>query len=204
MDKQRICCSVSSYFKLRTIKVCTKCGVMEKRFVSIWFPHLSTDWFSLSQFTLPKRSGEGGPFVLRTPSHGRMIISATNAQAEKRGINNGMALADARAIFPELEVQDDKPDLIDKLLKRLAEWCIRFTPFVAVDPPDGLLLDATGCCHLWGGDVSYINEVVKKLNARGYDVRAAMADTVGVACGIARFGQEKVIQPGQHSEALIR
>src|SRR5258706_9116756 len=169
MDKQRICCSVSSSFKLRTIKVCTKCRVMEKRFVSIWFPHLSTDWFSLSQLHLKNL-----PFVLRTPSHGRMIISAANAQAEKRGINIGMALADARAIFPELEVQDDKSDLIEKLLKRLAEWCIRFTPIVAVDPPNGLLLDATGCSHLWGGDASYIKEIIKKLNARRYDVRAAM------------------------------
>jgi protein ImuB len=114
-----------------------------------------------------------------------------------------MVLADARAIFPELEVQDGKPDLIHKLLKRLAEWCIRFTPIVAVDPPDGLLFDATGCSHLWGGDASYINEIIKRLNARGYDVRAAMADTVGVAWGMARFGKEQVIPSGQHIEALM-
>src|SRR5689334_7677145 len=116
---------------------------MEKRFVSIWFRHLSTDWFTLRQLAFVKRSGEvrpqlkNVPFVLRTASHGRMIISAANAIATTKGISCGMVLADARAIIPELEVKDDKPDLINKLLTRLAEWRIRFTPIAAVDPPDG-------------------------------------------------------------------
>src|SRR5687768_16754368 len=101
---------------------------MEKRFVSIWFRHLVTDWFSLRQPGLKTI-----PFVLRTPVHGRMIVTAANAVAESKGINTGMAVADARALFPSLEVLDDKPDLIARLLKRLAEWCIRFTPFVSTD-----------------------------------------------------------------------
>ncbi len=172
---------------------------MVKRFVSIWFRHLSTDWFTLRQPHLKDL-----PFVLRTSSHGRMIITAANAVAEGNGIRRGMVLADARAIEPDLEVLDDKPDLALKLLKRIAEWCIRFTPAVSVDPPDGLLLDATGCSHLWGGDLSYVSEIVKKLNTRGYDVRVAMADTIGVAWGVARFRKDTlVIDSGQHIELLM-
>jgi protein ImuB len=172
---------------------------MEKRFVSIWFRHLTTDWFTLSQPQLKKL-----PFVLKTPVRGRMVITAANEVAEAKGITAGMALADARAIFPTLEVKDDKPDLIGKLLKRLAEWCIRFTPWVAVDPPDGLFFDSTGCSHLWGGDEGYLNEIIKKLNVRGYDVRAAMADTPGAAWAIARFGKSKfVISPGDHVHAML-
>jgi protein ImuB len=172
---------------------------MEKRFVSIWFRHLSTDWFSLHQPQLKKL-----PFVLRTPSRGRMVITAANILAEEKGITTGMVLADALAIHPELEVQDDKPDLIDRLLKRIAEWCIRFTPAVSVDPPDGLLFDATGCSHLWGGDSLYLKEIIKKLNARGYNVRAAIADTIGIAWAVARFGKEPLSIPsGRQIEALL-
>jgi protein ImuB len=172
---------------------------MVKRFVSIWFRHLNTDWFTLRQPHL-----KTVPFVLRTSSHGRMIITSANAVAEKKGIHKGMALADARAIHPDLEVLDDKPDLADKLLNRIAEWCIRFTPVVAIDPSDGLLLDVSGCSHLWGGDSNYASEIVNKLNARGYDVRVAMADTIGVAWGVARFGKaELVIASGQHIESLM-
>src|SRR6267154_4792342 len=132
---------------------------MAKRYVSIWFRHLITDWFTLRQ---PRFKNL--PFVLRTPSHGRMIITATNIVAESSGINCGQVLADARAIVPNLEVLDDKPDLPEKLLKLLAEWSIRFTPAVAVDLPDGLLLDASGCTHLWGGDSKYVSEIIEKLN----------------------------------------
>jgi len=169
------------------------------RFVSIWFRHLQTDWFTLRQPHLKNL-----PFVLKTASHGRIIITSTNLVAKQRGINNGMALADARAIYPDLEVLDDQPNLPSKLLKRIAEWCIRFTPTVAIDLPNGLLFDATGCSHLWGSDLSYLNEIVKKLNARGYDVQAAMADTAGVAWGMARFGKQSLVIPtGKHIEALM-
>jgi protein ImuB len=144
------------------------------------------------------------PFVLRTSSHGRMIITSVNACAETNGIHTGMVLADARAIIPSLEVMDDKPDLPKKLLKRIAAWCIRFTPFVAIDPPDGLIIDASGCTHLWGGDELYIDDVIKRLNARGYDVRAAMADTPSAAWAVARYGREPLVIPsGKHLEALM-
>jgi protein ImuB len=172
---------------------------MGRRFISIWFRHLTTDWFSLHQPDLRNL-----PFVLRASSHGRMVITAANAAAERRGISTGMVLADARAFIPDLEVLDDKADLAGKLLKRLAEWCIRFTPFVAVDPPNGLFFDASGCSHLWGGDQEYVTEIIKKLNLRGYDVRIAMADTPGVAWAVARFGKEPlVIAEGLHIEALL-
>ena len=172
---------------------------MAKRYVSIWFRHLPTDWFTLRQPQL-----KNVPFVLRMPLHGRMVITAANPIAEQRGITKGMALADARAIVPDLEAFDDKPDLINKLLNKLAEWCIRFTPAAAVDPPDGLLFDATGCSHLWGGDPLYVADILKKLTARGYHVRGAMANTIGVAWGVARYGKEpRIIDSHHHLDALM-
>jgi protein ImuB len=172
---------------------------MEKRFVSIWFRHLATDWFSLSQPDLKNK-----PFVLRTSQHGRMVITAANAVAEQKGISCGMVLADARAIFPEIIVMDDKPDLPSKLLYKLAEWCIRFTPVVSIDLPNGLFFDATGCAHLWGGEGRYLADILKRLSARGYDVRVAMAETATVAWGVARYGKEQfIIEKGKHIEALL-
>src|SRR5687768_5673050 len=182
---------------------------MERRFVSIWFRHLATDWFTIRQRVPVSNNGKSPgdvkdqPFVLRTPSHGRMIISAVNAAAQEKGVEIGMVLADARALLPDLKVLDDKPDLPSRLLRRLAEWCIRFTPIAAVDLPDGLMLDVTGCSHLWGGDAAYLEDIVKKLTARGYDVRVAIADTPGVAWGAARFGKDRIIPCGKNIEALF-
>src|SRR4051794_18029957 len=144
---------------------------MCRRFVSIWFRYLLTDWFTVCQPQLKNTA-----FVLSAPSHGRMVVRAANALAETQGIHTGMVLADARAIIPGLQVFDDKPGLNDLLLKGIAEWCIRFTPFAAIDLPDGIILDVTGCSHLWGGDESYLNDIINRLKARGYDVRAAITD----------------------------
>ena len=81
-----------------------------------------------------------------------------------------MVVADARAIYSSLEVLDDEPELSEKLLKAIAEWCIRYTNIVAIDPPDGLILDVTGCAHLWGGEKKYISDIQIKFRNRGYDV----------------------------------
>ena len=173
---------------------------MCKRFVSIWFKHLTTDWFTRRNPALANL-----PFVLTASSHGRMIIVAANYLAQKKGIYAGMVLADARAIIPSLNVFDDKPGLADKLLFRLAEWCIRFTPFVSIDPPGSLILDVTGCSHLWGGDEPYLTHIVNRLKIIGYSTRAAMADTIGAAWAVARYNESKkfVIEKGQQLEALL-
>jgi protein ImuB len=172
---------------------------MERRFVSIWFRHLNTDWFSLREPQLKSQ-----PFVLRTPSHGRMVITSTNAVAESKGISKGMVLADARAIILSLQVLDDKEDLPEKLLNRLAIWCIRFTPIAAVDLPDGLLLEVTGCTHLWGSEHDYLVSIARKLILRGYDVSAALASTPSVAWAVARFGSgQRVIERGKELDALL-
>ncbi|WP_339811988.1 DNA polymerase Y family protein [uncultured Imperialibacter sp.] len=172
---------------------------MGKKFVSIWFRYLTTDWFSLRRPELRKI-----PFVLRTPSHGRMVISASNAIARAKGISDGMVLADARAAAPSVVALDDQPELILKLLRRLGEWSIRYAPNVAIDPPDGLLLDASGCSHLWGGDANYVTDIEQKLETHGYRVRAAMAGTIGAAWAIARYSRGSgIIESGKHHEALM-
>jgi protein ImuB len=129
------------------------------------------------------------PFVMAAPEHGRMMIKAANAVAQEMGIDVDMVVADCRAILPTLQVFNDKPELTAKLLNALAEWCLRYTPVVTVDMPDGLILDVSGCPHLWGGEQPYLKDIVTKLRGFGYDVRAAMADTIGTAWAVSRYGK---------------
>jgi len=174
---------------------------MSSRFVTIWFPLLTTDWFALRRPEL-----RGIPFVLAVKDHGRMVISAADRLALGQGIPPGMPVADARALLPELQVVDDKPGLAAKLLKALAVWCIRFTPIAGVDPPQGLVLDVSGCTHLWGGEETYLKEIVTRLQTAGYTVRAAMADTIGAAWAATRYGVSEVTITGSADQtaALLR
>ncbi len=161
---------------------------MQKRYLSIWFDRLATDWFSNRDRKLREL-----PFVLTRNSHGRIEISELNAVAVHQGIYPGMALADARAIVPSLAVKEDLPSLKEKLLKHFGNWCIRFSPFVALDPTDGLMVDITGCSHLWGGDESYLKEIKQKIAGLGYHIRAAIADTIGVAWALAHYSPQPLL-----------
>jgi protein ImuB len=144
------------------------------------------------------------PFVLAAKVRGRMVITAANQLAAAQGIGIGMVVADARALLPGLQVLDEKPGLNEKLLKAIAEWCIRYTPFTAVDAADGLILNISGCAHLWQGEQVYLKTILSKLKEKGYSVRAAIADTIGCAWGIARFGKEKaIIEPQGQLDALL-
>lgn len=161
---------------------------MPARFVTIWFRHLTTDWLTIRRPALLNQ-----PFVLAAPDHGRMVITAANSVAQAQGIDTGTVVADARAIVPSLQVFDEQPALAGRLLKALCKWCIRYTPVAAIDLPDGLILDVSGCAHLWGGEAPYLKEIITRLKTHGYNVRAAMADTIGAAWAVSRFGENGAI-----------
>ena len=171
---------------------------MSKRYAAIWFGHLLTD-----QRTVRRPELKDTAFVLAAMQRGRMVITAASLAAEKQGVKTGMVLADARAVLAALEVFDHKPGLELKLLSAIAEWCIRYSPIVAVDLPDGLILDITGCAHLWGGEIAYLKDINKRLNGLGYQVRSSIADTVGCAWANSRHGRIKaIIEVGDHQKAL--
>jgi protein ImuB len=170
-----------------------------KRYVAIWFRHLLTDRILHRQPELA-----GTPFVLAAKQRGRMVIMVTGRKAEMAGIEVGMVVADARAILPTLEVLDFDPEIPEKLLNKLAEWMIRYSPLVAVDMPDGLIVDATGCTHLWGSEAAYLKDIATRLKASGYDVKTAMADTIGTAWAISRYSRAfPIIRSGAQLNALL-
>ncbi len=167
--------------------------------MAIWFRHLTTDWLTLRQPDF-----KDVPFVFVAPERNRMVITAANLLAEAQGVYRGMAAADAKAITSDLQLLDHIPGKEAKLLRQLGLWCIRYTPIVAIDLPNGLMLDISGCAHLWGSERDYLKEIVYKLRASGYDVRAAIAATPGTAWAVARFGKKTPIIPaGGQVEALL-
>jgi len=172
---------------------------MSRRYVAIWFYHLTTDWFTSRHPELKHI-----PFVLTMPQRGRMVIKAANKIAALKGIKPGMVTADARAIFPQLQVFDDQPELTQKLLNKIAEWCLRYTPVAGTDMPDCVLLDVSGCAHLWGGESNYLKDIHAKLTGYGYHARIAIADTIGAAWAISRYGKiTALIPPGKQADALL-
>lgn len=172
---------------------------MNKRYLSIWLPLLPADRQEKLNPELKKV-----PLVFCVPEHGRMMVRAVNRCASKEGIKAGMPLADVRSFCPHIRHLSFDSSSLEKLLHELAEWCLRFTPQAAVDGADGLMLDISGCTHLWGGERRYLNALVKALSKGGYTVRAGIADTIGAAWGMARYGKEPAIAESGKQEAELR
>ena len=68
---------------------------MARRLLSIWFPRLASD---ISLRTRPLE----GPFALTLRSGNADHLHCLNLAASAQGLSRGMALADARAICPDL------------------------------------------------------------------------------------------------------
>src|SRR5712691_3934094 len=126
--------------------------------------------------------------VVVAPIKSALRLTAVNGTAASLGLEAGMALADTRAMHPRLAVADADPLADRNLVEAIADWCNRYTPLVGLQPPNGLVLDISGCAHLFGGEAALCGDLVRGLNGRGFQVRAAVADTVGCAWGVARYG----------------
>ncbi|KGE12268.1 Y-family DNA polymerase [Sphingobacterium deserti] len=171
---------------------------MHKRYAAIWLPYLLADWYIRKNKNVANQ-----PIAFVLPEKGRMVITAVNSIAEKMGIAPPMVLADAKAALPELHVVNDKVLRSYKLLKAIGIWCLKFTPTVAMDARGGLLLDMSGCSHLWGGEINYIETISVQLHQKGYQTRLSCADTIGAAWAASRYGPDKIIVPDQNQLAML-
>lgn len=116
-----------------------------------------------------------------------MRLAAVDWGAFKLGLTPGITLADARASVPNLAVFDHDPGADHRLLEWLADGCERYSPMVAVDLPDGLLIDTTGCDHLFGGEAGLTQDIERRLTRIGMTARIAFGYAPEAAHALARF-----------------
>lgn len=156
-----------------------------RRVVSLYLPTWPTD-------RLRRRLGAGAP-PLETPlvvigriGRKRVVVGA-DAAAQALRLYPGMPATQARALVSDLVAHDHDPDGDAHALDQLALWALkRYAPIVAADPPDGLVIDATGATHRHGGDTGFLDDLIQRCAEVGLTARAAMSDTWGSAHGLAR------------------
>ncbi len=122
-----------------------------------------------------------------------MIAACAGSGGE--GVRAGMTIAHATTLLSSPPtVLDYEPAADEAGLVALARWAMRFTPRVAADPPDGLVLDVAGCERLYGGRTAIARQVRKAVRCLRLEARVAMAPTTGLAWGLARYGDEGVCE----------
>ena len=127
------------------------------------------------------------PFALIDSVRGVRVLTAVDQVAAAAGLRLGQKATDAMALCPDLETAPAEPEADAQALTELSDWCVRFSPAVALAPPDGLYLDVTGVAHLWGGEAGLMADLRARLARNGLTMRLAIADTPGAAWALAHY-----------------
>ena len=124
---------------------------------------------------------------------GAMRLAACDPAALALGLSAGMALADARARVPELAVFDHDPAADLNLLGWLADGCERYSPACMIDPPQGLLIDVTGCTYRFGDDeIRLAKDLKQRLRRHGLTGQMALGTTPDSARAKARYAKQAI------------
>jgi protein ImuB len=200
------------------------------RILSLSLPRLRTDRLLRHRLPPLKRAGQGGassrqasageppdtPLAVVAKSKSALRVVAADRNAERCGIRVGMSLADARGAIPALVVVEMDEAADRAFLEGIADWCDRYTPLVAVDPPYGLFLDISGCAHLFApraaangnpgkteaGEKALLADCLARLARQGVEAYGAIASTKGAAWALAHHGGGGWVPPGGEAETL--
>ncbi|WP_226015906.1 DNA polymerase Y family protein [Novosphingobium sp. FKTRR1] len=167
--------------------------------MAIWCAHLAIDRWRLAQSDRDAADAQAFALIAET-AHGPRIAALNDAGLEA-GTHEGQLLADARALAPHLQVAPSDPAGDLAFLEALALWAQRWGPWSAIDAPDGVIVDATGVAHLFGGEAALLADAQALLARRGLAVRVALAPTAGAAWALAHHGASAAIAtagPGLH------
>ena len=178
------------------------------RILSVWSPNWAiATWRRKHSSASPAESGApeaaARPFALIASERGVRRLYAVDEAAEAAGLYPGQKATDATALAPELILDDADPKGDLAALEALVHWCVRFSPAVAADPPDGLFLDITGVAHLWGGEAALLDDILTRLRRQGVPALGAVAGSAGAAWALARFGAERAVAKGGAEAELL-
>jgi protein ImuB len=170
-----------------------------RRVVSLFLPTWPTDRYRKNASDARPRDK---PLVTAMKVEPHRIIAAADKTALALGLRPGLTVAHAQALVPELHLAAAKPEEDNEGLARLATWCLRYSPLVAADRPDGVWIEVAGSAHLFGGEEGLLNDLTRRLRRAGVSARAAVADTPGAGWAVARHGSERIVVPGGMAAAI--
>ncbi len=135
----------------------------------------------------PPRAGE--EVVVFTDRQANAVrLTALSPRAAAQGLATGLTLADARARIPDLVAIARDHGAEARLLARIVAGLARYTPMAAAEPPDGAILDISGCAHPYGGERELADDLAARLAEGGVTARLGLGDTREAARARARFG----------------
>jgi protein ImuB len=161
-----------------------------RRILSLWFPHFGAERLMRRDPMLAEV-----PLGVVEERHNSQMLSSVNGPAARIGLRVGQPVRDAHAMCEALVTRSRSAPAEVAFLGALQRWAGKFSPWVSTEAADGLVVDLTGCAHLFGGEESLLAVVQQDCEDLGLTVRMGLADTRGAAWALARFAGR---QAGSH------
>ena len=153
-----------------------------RRILSLWFPRLAAEHLQRLDRGLCDR-----PLAVVEEQGNARVLSSLSHEAAVAGLTLGLPLAEARALCPDLHTRPADRLREAGFLALLRRWAGKFSPWVSEEGREGLMIDLTGCAHLFGGEAALLAQVEADCAALRLTVRAGLADTGGAAWALARY-----------------
>ncbi len=169
-----------------------------RRILSLWFPRLGAE-----RVMRAERGGLEGPLGVVALEANAQAITSTNRAASAAGVRVGQPVRDAHAMCAGLITRARNAPAEMTFLAALRRWAGKFSPWVADAPPDGLMIDLTGCAHLFGGEVALVRVIEADCADMGLSIRTGLADTPGAAWALARYAGQ-VAGFGRSGDAIAQ
>jgi protein ImuB len=158
-----------------------------RRILSLWFPRFGAE-------RLIRRN----PMLAEVPlgvveeRQNTQVLSSLNIVASGFGLRVGQPVRDAHAMCEGLVTRSRSLPAEEAFQGALQRWAGKFSPWVAREAEDGLVVDLTGCAHLFGGEAPLLSVVQQDCEDLGLTVHMGLADTRGAAWALARFAGRDV------------
>ncbi len=153
-----------------------------RRILSLWFPRLGAEH---QMRRAPHLAN--APFAVIRDAGQMQRLCSLSPRASQAGLQVGQPLRDAHAMCANLLTRLENPHVERAFLGVLHRWAGKYSPWVAQQKNDSLVLDITGCAHLFGGEEALCDELRRDCGDLGLSARLGIADTLGAAWALARF-----------------
>ncbi len=160
----------------------------KRRILSLWFPRLGAE-----RLVRAARGLHAGPLAVVAEQSNMQVVTSLNVEAQDAGLRVGQPVRDAHAMCAALVTRPRNPPAEAAFLTALRRWAGKFSPWVAEEPPDGLIVDLSGCAHLFGGEETLLNVIETDCADMGLGVQMGIADTLGAAWALARYAGQEVM-----------
>ena len=157
-----------------------------KRVLCVWLPD-----FPIQRLNNELPEAKSAACVLYVESGNCAQVVIASGEAKRHGVRAGMPLAEAQALIESALFLPHDADADSRELRNLAGLCDHYSPSVGLElsgEAHCLVLDISGCGHLFGGESGLARQLVIDLAERSYFAHVAAAKTIGAAWAIARYG----------------